>query len=75
MITGSEGRQLSTSQEIAVATVKASPPLAVAFTSAIGAIDWSTVAYIATTIYTAFMLYFLLRDKWWRDRKKKKRGA
>ena len=32
----------------------------------VGLADW---VLLLTIIYTAFQLYFLLRDKWWRQRK------
>ena len=35
----------------------------------IASLSLSKVLMLATLIYTLAQLYFLLRDKWWRDRK------
>lgn len=49
--------------------VRAAPPLSISTLSILGVPlqDW---VIILTFVYTAFQLYFLLRDKWWRQRGK-----
>jgi len=56
-------------KETAVETVKASPPLSVTGLHLFG-VSLADITYLATILYTAFMLYFLIRDKWWRQRGK-----
>jgi hypothetical protein len=50
--------------------LKASPAITVGSLSILGygVADW---AMVLTIIYVAFQLFFLIRDKWWRDRKGK----
>lgn len=50
---------------------KTSPPIAVGITYLAG-IPLSTWVLIATLVYTMLQTYFLLRDKWWRERVKPK---
>ena len=52
-------------QEIHAAVLKVSPP-AIAFASGITLNDWVA---IVTIIYVIIQGFFLLRDKWWRDKK------
>ena len=51
--------------------LKASPAIAVGGLSILGysISDWGMVL---TIIYVAAQLYFLIRDKWWRDRGRKR---
>lgn len=55
---------------VAAEVAKMSPPASVAglALSGVSLSDWLIVA---TLIYTALNIYFLLRDKWWRQRKRK----
>ena len=55
---------------VAVEVVKMSPPAGVAGMSWVGfpLADWLIVL---TIVYTALNIFFLLRDKWWRQRSKK----
>jgi hypothetical protein len=48
---------------------KTAPPVAVAGLEVFG-VTLSDLTYICTIGYTLVMLYFLLRDKWWRQRGK-----
>lgn len=34
---------------------------------------WAIIASMATIAYVAFQAFFLIRDKWWRDPKRRKR--
>ena len=52
-------------QDIHAAVLKVSPP-AIAFASGITLNDWVA---IVTIIYVVIQGFFLLRDKWWRDKK------
>lgn len=36
-----------------------------------GSLTWGDIAAIATVIYVALQAYFLVRDKWWRDPKRR----
>lgn len=59
-------------QELASTEVsKAAPPVAVTGLTCWG-VGLPDVVLILTTVYTVFQLYFLLRDKWWRQRGKHK---
>lgn len=49
------------------AIVKASPPLGVGGLTLFG-VPVNSILVVLTIIYTVFQLYFLLRDKWWRQR-------
>lgn len=55
------------SSDVASEAMKASPSVAVGGLSlmGIGLADW---LIILTIIYTSAQLYFLLRDKWWKQR-------
>ncbi len=66
------GNQLSTTQEIAVQGAKAAPPVTITALSFLGKIEWNEVVLILTAIYTAAQLFFLLRDRWWRERQARK---
>lgn len=55
-------------QGIAGEAVKAAPPTTVSGLLIFG-IPLSDAVLLLTGIYTLFMFYFLLRDKWWRDAK------
>jgi hypothetical protein len=48
--------------------VKASPPVAVVSLNLVGVQlqDW---VLIVTLVYTLLQVYFLLRDRWWKQRK------
>jgi hypothetical protein len=54
-------------QDVTQEALKASPAIAVGSLSIMGygISDWTMVL---TIIYVAFQLFFLIRDKWWRDR-------
>lgn len=58
-----------TIKEITVEAVKGAPPATVASMTVFG-LPLSDAVLVLTGVYTAFMLYFLLRDKWWRQRGK-----
>lgn len=53
--------------EVTVEAFKASPSVAIGSLSlmGVGLADW---LIILTIIYTVAQLYFLLRDKWWKQR-------
>lgn len=57
--------------DLALEMAKASPPATVAGIT-LGGVSLPDITYILTAVYTMFMLYFLLRDKWWRQRGKPK---
>lgn len=59
---------MSQHTDTVVEATKAIPPLVVGGITllGVGLSDW---VLFLTIIYTAFQLYFLLRDKWWRQRK------
>lgn len=57
--------------DFAAEMAKASPPVTVVGVT-LGGISLSDVTYGLTAVYTLCMLYFLLRDKWWRQRGKPK---
>lgn len=50
-------------------TVKLAPSVSVSAISAVATLP--NIVYALTAVFTAFQLYFLLRDKWWRERNKK----
>ena len=52
-------------QDIHAAVLKVSPP-AIAFASGSTLNEWVA---IVTIIYVVIQGFFLLRDKWWRDKK------
>lgn len=58
-------------KEVAAELAKASPPVSVAGLHFCGVslADWTL---ILTMLYTLCMLFFLFRDKWWRDRNGRK---
>lgn len=55
--------------DLVVESAKAAPPAAVVGLSLFG-VQLSDVLILLTIIYTGCQLYFLLRDKWWRQRKR-----
>lgn len=57
-------------QEVTREVVKATPPVTVGALHYLG-VSLSDVVLATTLVYTVFQLYFLLRDKWWRQRDKK----
>lgn len=59
-------------KEVADATVRAAPPAAVATMPIFGygVAEW---VQVATLIYIVLQAFFLLRDKWWRQRAKRKK--
>jgi hypothetical protein len=56
-------------QEVNDEILKAAPPTSVAALHFAGITLSDAVLYL-TLLYLALQVYFLLRDKWWRDRKK-----
>lgn len=58
------------SHDVTSEVVKASPAIAIGSLTILGyGVDvWAT---ILTAIYVVLQMYFLLRDKWWRERKGK----
>ena len=57
-----------TDNEVHSAVLKVSPP-AIAFASGVTLNDWVA---IVTIVYVVLQAVFLLRDKWWRQRRKKR---
>ncbi len=51
---------------LAAELVKATPPTSVGGLLVFG-IPLSDAVLLLTGLYTAFLFYFMLRDKWWRD--------
>jgi hypothetical protein len=62
---------MNKSSEIAIESIKASPSITVGTMTVMG-VQISDWVLILTIIYTAMQILFLLRDKWWRQRVKKK---
>ena len=58
-------------KDILTEAAKSSPPVAAGI-SLLAGIPLSTWVMIATLVYTLLQVYFLLRDKWWRERGKPK---
>lgn len=56
-------------KEVAVEALKVSPPATVG-TLAFFGVPVSNVILALTLVYAVLQLYFLLRDKWWRDRER-----
>ena len=56
-----------TDNEIHSAVLKASPPT-IAVASGLTLNDWVAVV---TIVYVVIQVFFLVRDKWWRERGKK----
>ena len=64
--------------EAAVGLAKAAPAVGVTGMSVSGVLEnipLHELVLLATLVYTLFMLYFLLRDKWWKPRQAAKRKA
>lgn len=57
--------------EVAQESVKAAPPVTVVGLTILG-YPISEVVQVAVLIYTVLQVFFLLRDKWWRQRGKSK---
>lgn len=57
------------SEAASSAALKVSPALTVTAISLVAYLP--TLVYVLTAAYTAFQFYFLLRDKWWRQRGQK----
>lgn len=54
-------------EQIIADTLKATPPVGVSALSVCG-LGLSDLVLILTGVYTVLMIFFLIRDKWWRDR-------
>jgi len=54
---------------LATEAIRTAPPLSVAALTLCG-ITLDVWVQIGTLVYLALQAYFLLRDKWWRQRKK-----
>lgn len=59
------------SDSIAAEATKSAPVLTVSALNLLG-VPLSTWVLVLTFVYTVLQLYFLIRDKWWRDRERKK---
>ena len=55
-------------QDIQTAAIKAAPPVAVSAGAAILGLTLNEWVAIATLLYIALQAFFLVRDKWWRER-------
>lgn len=66
-----EGDNMSFKEAVAQEMSKAAPPATVGSLVLCG-IPLSDVVLVATLVYTALQVFFLLRDKWWRQRGKSK---
>ena len=55
-------------QDLVEDTIKASPSVTVAGLTVLG-VPVQEWLILATIVYTFLQIYFLLRDKWWRQRK------
>lgn len=57
-------------QAVAIEVTKASPPVTVGALTLFGfpMSDW---VLAVTALYTLLQMFFLLRDKWWREREPK----
>lgn len=60
---------MSLKEALVADMAKVSPPATVVSLTVFG-VGMSDVVLLLTAVYTVFMLYFLLRDKWWRQRGK-----
>lgn len=58
-------------KEMAVEATKVSPPVGVTGLTLYG-VGMSDIVFILTALYTILMIGFMLRDKWWRQRGKRK---
>jgi len=68
-----EGKAQAVKSGIAIAGAAGSHAL-----QAAGNLTWGDIAAIATFAYVLLQAFFLLRDKWWRDPKRRwfrRRGA
>jgi hypothetical protein len=63
--------QVDDFQELAIEASKASPPVTVG-SLAICGVPLPDILVVVTLLYTVLQAYFLLRDKWWRQREHKK---
>jgi hypothetical protein len=59
--------KMSFRETVAQEAAKAAPPVGVGGMVLVG-VPLSDWVLILTGLYTALQLFFLLRDKWWRDR-------
>lgn len=50
--------------------LKAAPPAVVTVGGLFG-VPWATIVYVLTAVYLFLQIYFLVRDKWWRDKEDK----
>lgn len=55
--------------DVVVAAAKVAPPAAVSAMVASG-VSLSDILMFLTIVYTGAQLFFLFRDKWWRERNK-----
>lgn len=60
---------MSIKEAVVQEVVKATPPATIGSMVLCG-VPLSDVVLYATLVYTVLQLYFLLRDKWWRQRGK-----
>jgi hypothetical protein len=58
-------------KELAIEASKVSPPVGVTGLTLYG-ISLSDFVLLLTAVYTVLMIGFMLRDKWWRQRGKRK---
>lgn len=56
--------------DVLAEVAKATPPVAVGLLAMAG-VYLPVVIMVLTLVYTLLQMYFLIRDKWWRDRKAK----
>lgn len=61
------GDDMSIKEAVAQEATKAAPPLGVGSMVLFG-VPMSDWILVLTALYTVLQLFFLLRDKWWRDR-------
>lgn len=59
-------------QEVAAEAVKAAPPISVSGLAILG-YNLDVWVLLLTGLYTILQVYFLLRDKWWRQRNEPKK--
>lgn len=62
-----------THSSVAVEALRAGPSVTVGGLTLFG-VGLPDIVMIVTLVYTIFQLYFLLRDKWWRQPKGKHNG-
>lgn len=61
-------------QDLQTAVIKAAPPVAVSAGAAVLGLTLNEWVAIATLLYLALQAYFLVRDKWWRERGTRRAG-